>query len=427
MTELSDRLEASANDIEQSARRQRSPQEWDAGITIDGDGGEIVTSAREVVADEVIDPYSSDEDWGRIFAHWGLDPANWEVIDDTIVANAWEGMAGHRLGGGVIRMVQYKARLRRRSGPQERLVATLGNRAARRKAWKRQPPTGPLSWLLAIGDTQIGKPDGDGTYGSIGRWEQVIAEIPDRVAQLRRLGSEMGVGVLAFLGDLKEACDGQYASQAFGSELNNRDQDRYVVELALATVEEMRRCFPEVRVIAVPGNHGERRKDGKAFTDVDDNDDVALIEQVRRITQRDPNLADVLYRFPDSQDLTVTVDVSGVSVAFAHGHQFGGGASLEAKVQKWWSLQSHGLQLPGEARLLLAGHHHHLLVADSGSKVFVGTPAMDGGSNWWRHKNGADGPPGAVSMVVGESVSTRGYAGLEILGSGPLFNRESTA
>jgi predicted phosphodiesterase len=430
VSELTDKLNESTSDLEQAMRAARaSPQEWVTGIQLDANGGVGVTPPRELEVGEVVDPYASVEDWAKIFRdHWHLDPVNWTVVDDEITVNSWQGQRGASLGGGLVTMVQYKARLRRRNGPQDQLVEKLATRAERRKKWKRTPPAGDLSFVLCVGDTQIGKPDGDGTYGSIGRWEKVITELPFRVSSLRKTGLKIGTGVVAFLGDLKEGCSGHYASQAFGVEMNNRDQDRTVVELGLATIEEMARLFPEVKVVAVPGNHGERRSGAnKAYTNEDDNDDVALIEQVRRITLRDPNLGGVLYRFPDSQDLTVTADISGTTIGFVHGHQFAGGAGLEGKAGNWWRNQAHGRQLIGDATILVAGHHHHLLYGDTGSKVFVGTPAMDGGSNWWRHKNGADGPPGAVSFVAGEGMGPRGIGRLEILGSGPLFVRDSTA
>lgn len=429
MSELTDRLNESTSDIDQAARATRTaPQEWSTGVVIDANGGTGITPPRALGDGELIDPYGSDTDWDKIFRdHWHLDPTNWVVVDDEITANSWQGQRGASLGGGLVTMVQYKARLRRRNGPQDQLVTKLATRAERRKKWKHTPPPGDLSFVVCVGDTQIGKPDGDGTFGSIARWEKVIVELPDRVRALRKSGLEIGTGVVAFLGDLKEGCDGHYASQTFGVEMNNRDQDATIVELALATIEEMARLFPDVKVVAVPGNHGERRKGNKAYTNEDDNDDVALIEQVRRITARDPNLGGVLYRFPDTQDLTVTADISGTTIGFVHGHQFAGGAGLEGKAGNWWRNQAHGRQLIGDATILVAGHHHHLLFGDTGSKVFVGTPAMDGGSNWWRHKNGADGPPGAVSFVVGPEMGPRGLGRFEILGAGPLFVRKSTS
>jgi len=417
MSDLSDFLKETS-DTEQAERRPKGAESWKPGLQLGKDGGTVTTVGE---ASDIVDPYAADVDWATIFASWRLNPEHWEVIDDSITVNAWES--------GENTMVQYKARIRRRQPVQEAHYQDLMDRAARRKLLKSAPKAteGGVSLLVPIGDTQIGKPDGDGTYGSILRWQAVIEELPARIKQLRGAGHQIDSAVVAFLGDLKEGCDGHYAQQTFGVELNNRDQDRLIVELGLETIETIAKHIHDITVVAVPGNHGERRKDGRSFTNEADNDDVTLIEQIRRITQRDANLERIQYRFPNSQDLSVSIDISGVRTAFVHGHQFrGGGGGLSNKIEKWWAGQAHGNQLVGEADLLVAGHHHHLHVADTGSKTFISIPALDGGSNWWRHSTGADNPPGALTMVVGENLGPRGFDELKILGQGQLFEREST-
>ena len=67
----------------------------------------------------------------------------------------------------------------------------------------------------------------------------------------------------------------------------------------------------------------------------------------------------------------------------------------------WWAQKAHGMQPAGDSTLLLAGHLHHLRVEQGGAKTFIQAPALDGGSDWWRHTTGQDAAPGVLTMTVG--------------------------
>ena len=74
--------------------------------------------------------------------------------------------------------------------------------------------------------------------------------------------------------------------------------------------------------------------------------------------------------------------------------------------------QAHGRQAIGDAHVLLAGHLHHLRVEQTGSdKTFLQLPAMESGSQWWKHRTGEWGQPGIVTALVGGG----SWSNLEIL------------
>jgi hypothetical protein len=152
----------------------------------------------------------------------------------------------------------------------------------------------------------------------------------------------------------------------------------------------------------VAGNHGEHRKDGKAFTGPGDNDDVAVVEQVAEIMQANPDaFGHVGWHIPDDR-LEVCLDVAGWRVGFHHGHIAGSGASPQIKQRNWWRDHSFQQSLIGDADLLVTGHYHHLSVVDHGPRVHFQTPAMDGGSRWWEDKGGGRSATGTLTFMVGE-------------------------
>jgi hypothetical protein len=59
------------------------------------------------------------------------------------------------------------------------------------------------------------------------------------------------------------------------------------------------------------------------------------------------------------------------------------------------------MQPIGDATLLFGAHFHHLRIEQGGAKSFIQIPALDGGSQWWKHVTGQDAPAGMVSLLVG--------------------------
>ena len=108
--------------------------------------------------------------------------------------------------------------------------------------------------------------------------------------------------------------------------------------------------------------------------------------------------------WPDKQEETLAVDVAGIIIGLAHGHQ----ANNPNAIPTWWANQTHGGQAVGGADILLTGHFHHLRVQPSGmnpltgkSKWFIQGSTLDNGSDWYRYRAGSDSNPGLVVFTVG--------------------------
>jgi hypothetical protein len=100
----------------------------------------------------------------------------------------------------------------------------------------------------------------------------------------------------------------------------------------------------DITVAAIGGNHGENRKNGKAFTTLGDNDDVALVESVAEIFQANPEAyGHIRFAIP-TDELSLTIEVHGQIIGITHGHLARSGQGVEGKLRRWIADQTLGRQ-----------------------------------------------------------------------------------
>lgn len=263
----------------------------------------------------------------------------------------------------------------------------------------------PQTFVVCIADWQAGQLRGGGPEGLVERVHGMRSAMQDRVRTLVREGTNIERVALLCLGDLVEACDGHYAMQNANT-IDAREQTKLVRRLLYGIVDTAAKLAPAVTLAAVPGNHGEKRKDGKAYTTWSDNLDVEIPEQVGDIlSANDDRFGHVAVQLPTGSDLTLTLDLSGTRVGMAHGHQFKGGGSIQQKVDRWWSHKAKHRHLIGDADVLCSGHYHHLNVweegtHDGGTRAWFQCPSLDGGSDWFEHQGGAPTRRGTLTFVT---------------------------
>ena len=157
-------------------------------------------------------------------------------------------------------------------------------------------------------------------------------------------------------------------------------------------------------VAAIPGNHDEAtRQFASVLTDSWDLDTVAAVQEI--LSENPEAFGHVSFVFPQYDRSTITLDVAGTIVGFAHGHKLRGGA------EKWWAAQAHGCQPIGEATLLITGHFHHLRVVQAGMKTWMQCPALDNGSRWFTETSGCESPAGLLTALIGSG----GWDDLKVL------------
>lgn len=270
--------------------------------------------------------------------------------------------------------------------------------------------SGDGAFVLAFSDWQTGKREGGGTPALAERLHTAFDAAEARVTQLNAQGRNLGHLVIVGAGDMIENC-AVFQNQPFELDGDRRTQIRNTVTFILAGLDQLAPMFAKVTVLAVGGNHGEHRIQGKRVNR-HDNDDVAVFEHAALATQRDPALKHV--KFIIAQDeLAKTVQVGPWILGATHGHVFGRGAGgAAAKARRWFEGQAAGRHPVGDSDVLLTGHYHHLSIQDWGSCLHVQNPALDGGSPFFTDGTGQYAGPGMLSWVMN---NTHRFTDMQIL------------
>ncbi len=337
--------------------------------------------------------------WDEFIKDAGLDPEEVEVIEPVQV-RGWDMPQRLEDGTtGLVRAHYYRLTMRRRT-------LSVNIDALLKAAKRRKPPTPPpaagddRAFVVALGDLQLGKMDGDGAEGTVARF---LSTTDAALKRYRRVAKGLPV-YLIHLGDCIEGYVSQGGANAKRTTLTTTEQVDLYQRLLLDQVQAFARVAPELVMVGVPGNHDEAHRPLHTYTD---SWALQAVNSVQRALTFAGGYEHVRLHIPDRDELTVTLDICGTVVGMAHGHQWRSGQACG-----WWAKQSHGRQPIGDADLLLSAHLHHLRVEHTGSdKTWVQVPALESGSQWWKHQSGEWGQPGIVTMLVGAGT----WSGLEIL------------
>jgi hypothetical protein len=254
------------------------------------------------------------------------------------------------------------------------------------------PSLDGAAFVFVVGDLQIGKPDGDGSAGTVERFYESLDRAVTRAKYLKRKGLVTS-GFLAFVGDCPEGTQSQGGNLIARLDLTLTEQIRVLRRLFADEVQAFAQLFDELTVAAVPGNHGEATRVGNQMASrYDDSWDIEILSQVADVMAHKGYNVDWL--FPGIDGLHVVADVKGTSIGLLHGHQTRG------KMQNWLANKAMNRDAIGTADVVLSGHHHHLRVEQMGPTTWMQTGSLDGGSAWWVHKGGLDAPPAAVTFAT---------------------------
>ena len=379
--------------VQKTEPRQRQA-EWTPGVTWMGDEGTITTPPVE---GEV------HPDWSGVLKMWGLDPEHFAVVE-PVLFNVW----GDTLG---ILNRQWKGKVVRKGRQETADIESLIAEIKKHKPRERKEIEGGASLVVCASDWQVGKRDGDGLKGLVGRWLQAIDDVEFRLKELKKLGRPIDSITVLCLGDLVEGCDGHYDIQTFTVEVDRRDQVKIARRLLRDALIRWSRVVPSITVAAIGGNHGENRKNGKSFTTLGDNDDVALVESVAEIFQANPEAyGHIKFAIP-TDELSLTLEVHGQIIGITHGHLARSGQGVEGKLRRWIADQTLGRQKIGDCDILVTGHYHSFKLADWGGVKWLQAPALDGGSVWWRQSTGEIADVGVLTFLV----SSQGVSDIQLL------------
>lgn len=368
--------------------------DWLPGVSWNGDEGTVTTQPMEG---------ENAPDWSGVLRMWGLDPEHFEVVE-PVLFNVW----GDTLG---VLNRQWKGKVIRKGKKLNADIDELIREIKKHKPRQQKQLTGEASLVVVASDWQVGKRDGDGLKGLISRWLQAIEDVEWRLKELKKIGRPIDSITVLCLGDLVEGCDGHYDIQTFTVEEDRRNQVKIARRLLRDALIRWSKLVPSVTVAAIGGNHGENRKNGKAFTTLNDNDDVALVEQIAEIFAANPEAyGHVRFAIP-ADELSLTVEVHGKIIGISHGHLARNSGSVEGKLKNWIAGQALGRQSIGDCDILVTGHYHTFKLADWGGVKWLQAPALDGGSVWWRQSTGEVADAGVLTFLV----SKTGVSDIQIL------------
>jgi predicted phosphodiesterase len=378
----------------QAVTLYKHPSGWEPGVVWNGTDGTGVTRPR--VAD-------TEADHASLLTEWGFDPKTHHIVGD-VEYRQWDA----NVNGEVVPMRYYKARIAQGtsmpSADLEEIKADIrlwSNLNFRPEIPRDQDPEVTDAFCVFLSDFQIGKGEGGGSAKTIERLLDAGQSVVERVEELRRWGRRLDSLYVLGLGDLLEGCTGYYPMQEFQTDLNRRDQFQVTVRVILSLLRQWSALFERVVVSGIAGNHGENRRNGKAFTDFADNDDVAVFETAAMICNENPDVfGHVSFVIPHDR-LSLTLDVAGINLGITHGHQMRAGGKLaQAKALEYWKTQTFGLQPIADSRILVSGHFHHFSVVEWGHRTHFQAPAMDGGSRWFTEISGQESPAGMLTFRV---------------------------
>jgi len=374
---LKDEFTKAINEANELVVKKRK---WVPGVEWLGNEGTVTTDALQ-----------GDPNWDSILVMWGLDPHQFQIVE-PVLFNSWGGEDG-------LTNRQYKAKVIKRSHTFVDIEPLI------EKALKQKPKSktyeGSSFLNVVLADWQIGKADGDGLEGTIQRVIDARDAVVLRVKELRKIGRDIAHLNVLWTGDSVEGCMGHYPSQTFAVEIDRRDQVKITRRLLVDSLQEWAKHFESITVAAVGGNHGENRNNGgKAFTGTHDNDDLAIVEQVSEILAANQDAYGHINFAIAKDNLTATVPAGEWIIGITHGHVANRGDSAESRLRTWWQKQAAGRQAIGDADILVSGHYHHFRMADWGGCLWMQSPALDGGSDWWRASQGEVSETGMLTFVT---------------------------
>ena len=375
---------------------------------ISGDNVEISTG---VLTEPIVN-------WDSILISFGLDPKVFQVLDDKVRMSKWQ--SSKRLENGdrdLIWLYSYKATFVKRKVPALKTTdiddlrkTVRGYRPPAKINTKEQPSTFVVCWA----DWQLGKSGSGGVRATTERVIDSFTKTITRIKELKKLGRNIEQIAIINMGDPVESCQGHYASQLFSVELTQREQLLLALDLWTIGIQHLAPLSNKVHFVGTLSNHGEwQRRNGRNITTDSDSADGFLVDALVRIFTN--SNYPITWTIPHDE-MVVQSNLSGIEVAFTHGHKIGGKENEWLRAQTLRQLKDAGV----EPSLWFTAHKHHVRVDDFGAFTRFQCPSLDtdgtssGGSKWFADTAGWWSSPGTLTVLVGQH-DKRGWSDLAVL------------
>ncbi|WP_037162635.1 hypothetical protein [Rhodococcoides fascians] len=321
-------------------------------------------------------------DYDELLKFFGYDPEQVEIFGDP-QTRRWQTYDERWLS-------YFKFTIRKRSGRTtgDALIKLIENH-------KPHTPVqgGPAFFNMQASDTQLGKSDNGGTDGIITRYLDSLERARCEYLDLRKRQRIGGVHLM-FPGDCIEGNQSQSGRNMWRTDLTLTEQIAVFERLLYATIDAFVDDTDELLLDVVNGNHDEAQR----FQTTRPGDGWAThaANSVAKGLERNTSAyGHVQVRVPDPEQGYMTVPAGDTIFTIAHGHQWRRGKAMD-----WWADQSFHGQNPGGAHLLVHGHYHTFELETTKSRTRIQSSTLDGGSNYYRERTGAESRQGALVYVT---------------------------
>lgn len=255
-------------------------------------------------------------------------------------------------------------------------------------------PSGDTTALVALGDMQFGKEIDSPAADTLVRMFRIIEQARDHIVANSDRYSRV---VVAWMGDHVEGFESQGGANAWRTPMPLTEQLRLVRRVMIHAMRVLTETGLPLTMVAVPGNHGDAKRFGKGLTTYDDNHDTEALLAVADAAALSDSYRNVTFYVPETDELSVSLELSNTHVVFTHGHM----ARDPKKLMDWVKNQAFNRNsVYATCDLVVAGHFHHFYVETSTDRSVVIAPALEAESRWYRHSAGVGGSPGALLMDV---------------------------
>lgn len=367
--------------------------------------GETLTGKADVTSDggEFIDVQTTEKitNWDHIFKKFDLDPEAFLIEGDSVRMSTWQQSKALEDGTrDIVNLYSYRAKFVRKveAGINYAELSDIVRNWSPVTVAKGDNPT---TYVIGLADWQLGKGEGDGTPGTVKRIKASLANIVEDIHGMQARGSLPRSLLLANMGDHTENVYSSYASQAFSTDLNLRDQINLALELNLLWIKTLAPYFEEVIYSACLCNHGQlTRQGGKTnMTDDADNATGLIADTLATLCKLHPELSHVQFEIPQDEMITLAT-VNGVNIAMAHGHKISGNE------EAWLAKQAQNLAHRRNFRvdIWFLAHKHHASLIDLGPYSRIQATTNDPGSKHYEDMSGMYSRSGTTVFVSGKEL-----------------------
>lgn len=388
----------------------RTPKGWEPGYRVQADGSKLVTVLAQSVNVE-----HDEQAWHGMVEQLGMTiPPGWTVrmVEAKYDPVAWTRDDPEQKYATTKAVWRYRFAvepdtIRIHNDDVDSMIADAMR--VKRKPKSALEVVDRRSLNVVYADPQAGKVALlGGTAQLVDRFRQCLDMLDDHVRDLKKI--KRGPTEAAWLdgGDCIENFQNVKA-QARTNDLQMTQQVRVHRRMTYHGLDYLAAKFDAVTAASCGSNHA-RERDGKDPVGPPDDDwGLEILSQVQDGYSRNLDaFGHVKFAYPPAWKDTLCLDLGGMPVGLAHGHQF----NRPESATTWWKGQTFGNQPVTDARILVTGHFHHFAAKQVGDgRLHIQAPTLDNGSDWFTQRSGEVSSPGLLVF----STTADGWDDLRIL------------